>query len=64
MDAGLRIGKLGNSSVRYEVGLFIEGDDEVSAFGHFVHVFVTRPGNTPVTIPDKLRAAMTRLLVK
>jgi acyl-CoA thioester hydrolase len=63
VDAGLRIGKLGNSSVRYEVGLFVEGDEEVAAFGHFVHVFVTRPGNTPVTIPETLRAAMKRLLV-
>jgi acyl-CoA thioester hydrolase len=62
VDAGLRIGKLGNSSVRYEIGIFIEGDDEVAAFGHFVHVFVTRPGNRPTPVPPRLRAAMTRLL--
>ena len=63
VDAGLRIGKLGNSSVRYEVGIFIEGDQDLAAFGHFVHVFVSRPGNRPTPIPPSLRAAMNRLLV-
>ena len=63
IDAGLRIGKLGNSSVRYEVGIFIEGDDDCAAFGHFVHVFVTRPENKPTPIPPRLRDAMARLVV-
>lgn len=62
IDAGLRVGKLGNSSVRYEVGLFIEGDAECAAWGHFVHVFVTRPGNRPTPIPARMREAMSRLL--
>jgi acyl-CoA thioester hydrolase len=62
VDAGLRVGKLGNSSVRYEVGLFIEGDNECAASGHFVHVFVTRPGNRPTPIPARMRDAMSRLL--
>lgn len=63
VDAGLRIGKLGTSSVRYEVGIFIEGDGECAANGHFVHVFVTRPDNRPTPIPPRLRDAMARLLV-
>jgi acyl-CoA thioester hydrolase len=63
VDAGLRVGKLGNSSVRYEVGIFIEGDDACAAEGHFVHVFVKRPENRPTPIPDRLRAAMAKLLV-
>jgi acyl-CoA thioester hydrolase len=62
VDAGLRVGKLGNSSVRYEVGLFIEGDEECAASGYFVHVFVERPENKPTPIPPKLRACMERLL--
>ena len=40
IEVGLRVGKLGNSSVRYELGIFREGGDEVTAEGHFVHVFV------------------------
>ena len=63
VDAGLRIGKLGNSSVRYEVGLFVEGDQECAASGHFVHVFVQRPGNRPTPIPPRMREAMSRLVM-
>ncbi|MFL2769709.1 MAG: acyl-CoA thioesterase [Rhodospirillaceae bacterium] len=64
VDAGLRIGKLGNSSVRYEVGLFIEGDEACAASGYFVHVFVKRQSNKPVSIPPKLRACMEQLLIE
>src|SRR5438105_5265782 len=42
VDAGLRVAKLGNSSVTYEIGLFLRGDDEPAATGHFVHVWVDR----------------------
>ncbi|HKH11041.1 MAG TPA: acyl-CoA thioesterase, partial [Rubrobacter sp.] len=38
IDAGLRVGKLGNSSVRYEIGLFRQGEADPAAAGHFVHV--------------------------
>lgn len=61
VEAGLRIGHLGNSSVRYEIGLFGPGDDEARAEGHFVHVFVERASNTPVPIPAGMRAALARL---
>ena len=61
VDAGLRVGHLGNSSVRYEIGLFGGGEDEARAEGHFVHVFVDRAGNKPVPIPPRIRAALARL---
>lgn len=63
VDAGLRVGKLGNSSVRYEIGLFARGDAEPAATGHFVHVFVDRHSRTSVPIPDTLRSCMQRLCV-
>lgn len=63
LDAGLRVGKLGNSSVRYEIGIFRAGEDEASASGYFVHVFVMRATNKPVPIPSTLRTALARLLV-
>ena len=63
LDAGLRIRKIGNSSVRYEIGLFIEKQTECAAHGQFVHVFVERPKNRPVTIPKKLRECMNQLLI-
>lgn len=58
IEAGLRVGKLGNSSVRYEVGLFEPGRDTANSFGHFVHVFVDRTADKPVAIPDKIRAGL------
>jgi acyl-CoA thioester hydrolase len=58
IHAGLRVGHLGTSSVRYEIGLFRNEDDEASAEGHFVHVFVDRPTQRPVAIPDRIRAAL------
>jgi acyl-CoA thioester hydrolase len=63
IDGGLRVGRLGTSSVRYELGLFARGDDAVAADGHFVHVFVRRPENRPVPIPERMRAALERLAV-
>lgn len=63
IDAGLRIGKLGTSSVRYEIGLFGEGEASARAEGHFVHVFVDRKTQRPVPIPAYMRAALERILV-
>lgn len=62
LEAGLRIGKLGNSSVRYEIGIFKEGAEDVSAWGYFVHVFVDRKTNKPVPIPAKIRSALEKIL--
>ncbi len=64
VDAGLRVGKLGNSSVRYEIGLFRAGDAEPAATGYFVHVFTRRPEQTPVPLPSPIRSALERLTVK
>jgi acyl-CoA thioester hydrolase len=62
IDAGLRVGHLGNSAVRYEIGLFREGDDDAAAAGHFVHVFVERATQRPVPIPEPIRVALARLV--
>jgi acyl-CoA thioester hydrolase len=61
VDAGLRVAKLGGSSVRYEVGLFRNDAPEASAQGHFVHVYVDRASNRPVPLPAGLRAALERI---
>ena len=63
IEVGLRVGKLGNSSVQYELAVFKAGEDEACAAGRFVHVFVDRASNRPVTIPEPLRTALTALLV-
>jgi acyl-CoA thioester hydrolase len=61
--AALRVGHLGRSSVRYEIGLFREQDAEPAAEGWFVHVFVDRGDRRPRDIPSDLRAALERLVV-
>ena len=63
LEAGLRVGKLGNSSVRYEIGIFQEGAAEAAAMGHFVHVFVDRATGKPAPIPDAIRSALERIKV-
>ena len=63
VDAGIRISRLGNSSVRYEIGLFAQGSDEPAAFGHFVHVCVDRQTQRPIPLPAALRAALEPLVV-
>lgn len=63
LDVGLRVGKLGNSSVRYELAIFKHGDPLAAAAGYFVHVFVNRETQKPAPIPTAIRAALERLLL-
>ncbi|HEY0847911.1 MAG TPA: thioesterase family protein [Noviherbaspirillum sp.] len=64
IEAGLRVSKLGNSSVRYEVGIFREGEETASAQGHFVHVYVDRETRKPSAIPADMRALLQSIEVK
>lgn len=61
IEAGLRVAKLGRTSVRYEIGLFRQKSAEPAATGHFVHVFVNRDSRRPEPIPERMRAALERL---
>ena len=63
VDAGLRIARLGNSSVTYEVGLFRRGSDDLAALGSFVHVWVDRETRRPIPVPAKIRRALEPLVV-
>ena len=61
VEAGLRVGTLGRSSVRYEIALRERGAGELAAEGWFVHVFVDRATRRPAEIPARLRAALEAL---
>lgn len=61
--AGIRVGRLGTSSVRYEIGLFRNDEDLASAEGHFIHVYVDRVTTRPVPLPDALRRALAPLAI-
>lgn len=64
VDAGLRVERLGNSSVRYGIGLFRAGSGTPAAEGWFVHVFVDRATRRAAGMPPALRAALQALLVE
>ncbi len=59
--AGVRVARLGTSSVRYEIGIFRNGDEEAAAEGHFIHVYVDRLTRRPVPLPAPLKAALLPL---
>jgi acyl-CoA thioester hydrolase len=54
LEAGLRVGLIGTSSVRYEIGIFAAGAEETAARGHFVHVYVDRATQRPTALPQAL----------
>jgi len=63
LDAGMRVVALGRSSVRYEIALFRQGDDDAAASGRFVHVWVDRMSVTPAELPARIREALQPLVV-
>ncbi|WP_250477979.1 MULTISPECIES: thioesterase family protein [unclassified Caballeronia] len=58
VHAGLRVARLGTSSVQYEVGLFANDGQIASAQGHFVHVYVDRVTRRPMPLSPELRRAL------
>lgn len=63
LEAGLRVDRIGNSSVQYGLALFRGDSHEASAYGHVVHVFVNRSLNTPASLPAEIRSALQEILV-
>ncbi len=62
VEAGLRVTRRGRSSVRYEIGLFAQGEPLCAARGHFVHVYVDRATRRPVAaLPDSYLTALRAL---
>jgi acyl-CoA thioester hydrolase len=62
--AGLRVARLGNSSVRYEIGLFRNDETVAAAQGHFVHVYVDRETRRPAGLPQQMREALEKILAR
>jgi acyl-CoA thioester hydrolase len=61
LEGALRVAHIGNSSVRYELGIFKKGEDTALAEGHFVHVYVDRASRKPAPLPEALRKALLSL---
>ena len=63
IEAGLTVKKLGRSSVTYGIGVFRQGESAACAYGEFVHVFVNRKNNLPMSIPTKIRESLQKILI-
>jgi acyl-CoA thioester hydrolase len=63
VEAGVRIARLGTSSVRWEVGLFVVGETEAAAEGFFVHVYVDRTDRRPTPLPAAWRAGLVPFMI-
>ncbi len=61
VEAGIRVARVGRSSVRYEVGLFAADSSTTAARGHFVHVYVGRNSMRPVDLPAPLKIVLETL---
>ena len=62
VTAGIRVAKLGTSSVTYEIGLFRNGDDRAAAEGRFVHVYVDKESRKPIPLNAALRTLLETAL--
>jgi acyl-CoA thioester hydrolase len=63
LEVGLRVERLGNSSVHYALALFRAGGEEACAAGTMVHVFVDRTSGRPAPLPEQLRGALEAAVV-
>ncbi len=63
VQAGVRIGRLGDKSLRFEIGLFLEGREAPVAAGYFTHVYVDRATRRPVSLTDMQKASIADLVV-
>jgi len=63
IQVGVAIGKIGNTSLRYELAIFKQGQDQASAQGHFVHVFVDRETRKTVPISESTRDVLEKFLL-
>ncbi|MEJ7929651.1 thioesterase family protein [Ramlibacter sp. AN1015] len=61
VEAGLRVARIGGSSVRYDIGLFAAGEEHTAARGHFIHVYVDKASRRPVALPVRLRQVLEAL---
>jgi acyl-CoA thioester hydrolase len=61
VTGGVRVDRVGTSSVRYGIGIFRGEEDRASAAGHFVHVYVDRATRRPRPLSDGLRRVLEQM---
>lgn len=63
IEVGVAIGKIGNSSLHYELAIFKQHQIQAAAQGHFVHVFVDRKNRKSTAIPQNMREVLNQYLL-
>ncbi len=63
VQAGIAVSRIGNSSVQYEIGLFVDGAAEPAAQGFFVHVYVDRASRRPKPLDAHWRHVLAEITV-
>jgi acyl-CoA thioester hydrolase len=63
VDVGVRLGRLGTSSITYELAIFGKGVDEASAVCKFTHVYVDAKTREKVMLTEKQKTAVEDLAV-
>lgn len=63
VEAGVRVARIGNSSVTYEIGLYSENSENAVAEGQFTHVYVDRQTRRPVVLPAEMRAGLEAISI-
>ena len=63
LDVGVRVERLGRSSITYALGLFAAEAEEVAALGHWVHVYIDRTSRSSVPIPVAVRELLERAVL-
>jgi acyl-CoA thioester hydrolase len=61
LNLGLRINKLGKSSVEYEVGVFVQGEEFPAAVGGYTHVFVGSETRKSMPMPEATKGGLQKL---
>ena len=64
IEVGVAISKIGNSSLRYDLAIFKQGQTTAAAQGHFVHVFVDRQTRKSTSIPQDMRDALAPFMLR
>ncbi len=62
LEVGLRVEHLGNSSVRYGLGVFVQGEATIAAYAQFTHVYVKRHTRQATPLPDAWRERLADLM--
>jgi len=63
LDVGLKVSRIGNTSVTFEIGMFAANDQNAAAEARFTHVYVNAKTRRPVSLPQQLRAALEQLII-